>query len=286
VKNESRNTFLTIGIILLICIVAIFAILNIVWDLVQPITQSISSKFSEEIQVRFNHPDYNFPVPEIKNEGNTMSYREILAVLESSVEAKDIDLKNKTEAGKNSVDYNFLIPNLSVNNFAKVTKNNDENIDLVDPVWNDIIKITKDLEDVYDDQVSMYIHIPKLEIELPVVKESGDMSLLDEAFFWHPYSYELGEGEVVLLCYNKTRLFASSSCHKMNLLSNGDEIVVDVLEKQIYYSVVGINVFDIDDSILYSANKDIDYLKIISSDPRSPIGKRIVILAKKNDFYL
>ncbi|BCX14018.1 MAG: hypothetical protein KatS3mg085_550 [Candidatus Dojkabacteria bacterium] len=301
-KKEDRNTFLTIGIILLVCIIALVAILNIVWNIMKPLLNSTTNATTSEIRAEIIETDYNFEIEvesvsnkdndnELNQEQEKKDYRTILKSLKTLAKLKQ-DIQSESpqitpnieetnhESPIEQLNYNFEVPENNLpseqNEFEDTSLQN-----LPDEIVNDAIFAEQQFQ-AGTTQINMQIKIPKIGVDAPVVQGFGASELLKIGFWVHPASYNLGQGEFVLLCHR--RYFGPNhpkSCWYLDKLEIGDEISFDLFGEKLTYNVVGTNVFDSNDPVIYTMSPYNDYVKIVTCHPLYSNEQRLVVLAER-----
>lgn len=292
--REQQNTFIMIATILIVSLVTFIAIFNIIWGiLAEPVNNTISSI---GYFLRTQNIDYNFEVPTqetqtIENTNQSEAVTEVapveepqtVAEQETSVENteetiqetpnQDVEVTN--DLANIEIDYNFEVPKENTNN-ANINFESFPDAILSDAILagygsgNDT------------PQVNLQIVIPKIGVNSPVLQGLGADDLLERGFWTYPGSYELGKGEVVMLCHR--RFFGPydpRSCWFLDKLANGDEIIMKYSDVSLKYQVVGVSVFEGDDPLIYSISDSDDYIKIVTCTPLYSNTHRLVVLAKR-----
>jgi LPXTG-site transpeptidase (sortase) family protein len=286
--KEARNTFLIIAIVLIASTVSLVVIFNLIWDILQRPVDSVITTVSDIVD-RSIEIDYNFEVPEINNELAEQVDEEPQeeeeepepvaeeTPLQDEKPTEDIEIVAKNpEINARVIDYNFTIPELPE------SEKEPEGFKSIPDAIVDDAKLAEALYAGNPAQVNFNIQIPKIGINSPVLQGRGSDELLTKGFWVHPGSHTLGEGEVVMLCHRRYfGPYDPRSCWFLDKLQKGDEIFINYSDVQLTYKVVGINVFDGDDPLIYSISDEDDYIKISTCTPLYSNAQRLVVLAER-----
>lgn len=198
------------------------------------------------------------------------------ALAEEEAKQEALAEKLAPKAGE-TYNYNFVVP---ASNLPK------EDVEVLqsfpDAIVQDAVLAGYGQGEDANTQVNLQIRIPKIGVNSPVVQGLGADNLLEQGFWVHPGSFELGEGEVTMLCHR--RFFGPydpRSCWFLDEISKGDEILLDFYDTTLQYKVVGVNVFDGEDPLIYTFNEEKDYIKIVTCTPLYSNEQRLVVLAER-----
>jgi len=285
-NKDDQNTFIMIGTILVVSLVTFIAIFNIIWGIIaQPLNDALGSI---GYFLRTQNIDYRFQVPTAQSNTNNTQKIDTSNVnqepqdefTEKPIELEEeIDIINTSETtavdSNRVVDYNFVVPKENINNAAI----NFESYP--DAIINDAVLAGYGSGNDTP-QVNLQIIIPKIGVNSPVLQGLGADDLLEKGFWIYPGSNTLGEGEVVMLCHRRYfGPYDPRSCWFLDKLAKGDEIVMRYTDTSLRYEVVGVNVFDGDDPLIYSISDSEDYIKIVTCTPLYSNAQRLVVLAKR-----
>ncbi|MEO6729148.1 MAG: sortase [Candidatus Dojkabacteria bacterium] len=261
VSRDDQNTFLMIGGVLIVCLIALIAVISSIWALVRDPINTVISTVSTFIRIQTL--DYNFavpiavaptPVPQPNPIPSPINIPPINIILGSN--EKDID-------------YNFPVDTSSTSQFE-------------DALFSDT-----NLEEMLGNgqtiqQKNLNIQIPSLNINSPIVQGLNSEDLLKEGFWVLPSERKLGKAEVVLLC--SRRYFGptdSKSCWFLDRIALENIITISYNSYSLNYKVVGINRFNGNDPLVYKASADEDLIRIVTTDPLDSNINRLVILAER-----
>jgi len=296
-NKEQQSTFIMIATILIVSIITFIAIFNIIWGIVaEPLNSAISSI---SYFVRTQNGDYNFNIPASSNNQNSEiliieDNQPIGTVVENIVEeqqsspiinninADNTNLSTADDSNSDTIaladieiNYDFVIPRINTNNAAVNFQSFSDAI-LTDAVLAGYGSGSD------TPQVNLQIIIPKIGINSAVLQGLGADDLLERGFWSYPGSNELGKGEVVMLCHR--RFFGPydpRSCWFLDKMTKGDEIIMKYAGNDLRYEVVGVNVFDAEDPLIYSISDSEDYIKLVTCTPLYSNIQRLVVLAKR-----
>lgn len=263
-NRDDKNTLIIFAIIFTVALIAVIAILNLVWQVVGKSVGQFFNDFGYAVQA--STLDYNFAIPARQNA--QLNPQPIQAQPTPSV--KPADNGDKVV----NLNYNFPVP-------QSTQEIPGEGLD--DPVLEDIKKI-------YYQNISMpeisgiNIFIPKIGIESPVNGGKNFQSLLEKGFWIYPGSGGLGRGELVMLC-QKSYFGANDprSCWNINNLVIGDEIILRKDNHEFKYRITNIGTFSKTYQFLYlPISQDQDTIKIVTSDKNNS-DKRSVILGLREN---
>lgn len=257
VSRDDQNTFLMIGGVLIICLIALIAVISSIWSLIRTPVNAVINTVSTFIRVQTL--DYNFPLPTV------------IAVTpnppSSNPTPVNIPAINITFGSYvKDIDYNFPVDNSVSNQFE-------------DALYSDtqVIELGKNLV-----QKNLSIQIPTLNIDSPIVQGTDSENLLKEGFWVLPSERKLGKSEVILNC--SRRYFGPTdpkSCWFLDKISIGNAITIKYNDLTLTYKVVGMNRFKAEDPLVYKANENEDLLRIVTTDPLDSNENRLVVLAER-----
>lgn len=284
--KEQQNTFIMITTILIVSLITFIAIFNIIWGIVaQPLNDALGSV---SYFLRTQNVDYNFEVPASSNT-QVQIIQEDTKVSDLNNTATTVqqqpennqnvtpisDEEVKSEQPNIEVNYNFAVPPVNTNNAAINFESYPDAI------------LTDAMLAGYGSgsgtpQVNLQIIIPKIGVNSPVLQGLGADDLLERGFWTYPGSYTLGEGEVVMLCHRRYfGPYDPRSCWFLDKVAKGDEIIMKYADVSLKYEIVGVNVFDANDPLIYSISDTDDYIKIVTCTPLYSNTQRLVVLAKR-----
>ncbi len=288
-SREDRTTVIMVSVVLIVSLVTIIIVASIIWGLIsQPVNNFINNA---QDFLKIQNVDYNFNVPSQNTNNNENTSNNDLDTQETvdQTESKP-DESNQNEQANNDT-----------NNQSDVNDSNDQreyNYNFVVGSVNKNI-VTEDYtqfpDAIVDDAVlagygsgndviegNLNIQIPKIGVNSPVLQGLGSWDLLQEGFWVHPGSFPLGSGEVVMLCHRRHfGPYDPRSCWFIDEVVVGDEIILNYNGTKLKYQVVGSNVFEGEDPLIYSISSEDDYIKIVTCTPLFSNTHRHVVLAKR-----
>lgn len=278
-KKDDRNTLLLVVFILIVCLVSLIAIFTLVWKIIaNPVRETVNA-VNEFLQGEPEY-NYNFDVPKPKESGSKLQDSGKKEEEKKQEEAKVEDKKEeeKTQDPVIVYDYNFPVPEKPAN----------AEIDQALLSYPDAIVTDAQLAGygtgTDTPQINMQIIIPRINVNSPVWQGLGANDLLQKGFWVHPASSTLGKGEVIMLCHRRYfGPYDPRSCWFIDQMQKGDEIYLKYFDSSLRYEVVGVNVFEGDDPLIYSINTTEDYIKLVTCTPLYSNTNRIVVLAKRVD---
>ncbi len=260
VSRDDQNTFLMIGGVLIICLIALIAVISSIWALIRDPVNSVINTVSTFIRVQTL--DYNFALP-----------TPVAVVPTPSPTPTPINIPNiNIFLGSNyekDIDYNFPVDNSISSRFEDALYS--------DTQITQIINNGQTLE-----QKDLSIQIPTLNINSPILQGSDSESLLKEGFWVIPSERKFGQSEVILVC--SRRYFGPTdpkSCWFLDKITTGSPITITYNNLTLTYKVVGINRFTADNPLVYKANNSEDLIRIVTTDPLESNVNRLVILAER-----
>lgn len=285
--QTDRNSFILLFGVFLVCIIALVALVNSIWQVIGPSVV----EFFDQISTfqRVNSTDYNFPIPQANS-----------AALEpaptpepppptptpepdpkpENPEPPKVDVKPQEETlnffpvASNSLNYNFFVPEIVVEEFQ---------VDFFpDAILDDARLLAMQNPDIPIQNVNISIQIPKANISSPVLQGYNSEELLNQGFWVSPTSFTLGQGEVVMLCHRRHfGPYDPRSCWFLDRVIRGDSLILTVDSEVLRYEVVGVNIFDGEDPLIYSISPDEDLIKIVTCTPLYSNEQRLVVLARR-----
>lgn len=263
-NRDDKNILIIFVIIFTVALIAIIAILNLVWQVVGKSVGEFFNNFGYAVQA--STLDYNFAIPvkkDVQPNPQPIQTQPTPSVKPAANGDKVVNLN-----------YNFPVPQDS-------QKIPGEGLD--DPILEDIKKIY--YQNINMQEISrINIFIPKIGIESPVNGGRNFQSLLEKGFWIYPGSGELGRGELVMLCQRS--YFGANdprSCWNINNLAVGDEITLRKNNHEFKYRITIIGTFSKTYQFLYlPISQDQDTIKIVTSDKNNS-DKRTVILGVKEN---
>ena len=277
-NREDQNTFLMILAILIVCIITFVVVFNGIWQLVREPLNFTMSNINYFFKSSVQTYDYNFQIPQgtVKAEEvttqNTNQSTNVQAATQNTQSTSNQNAQNNTQTN-NSEPKPFELPKVSDEEISQLKR-------LPDFIQFDAKKLGYGLGQETS-QVRFTLEIPKLNINSPAISGTDSNNLLEKGFWITPDSKLGDNGEIVLLCYRRYfGAYDPRSCFFLDKLTPGDEINIKTSQTSIKYSIVGINVFNENDPLIYLASEN-DYLKIVAVAPIDGNNQRIVILAKK-----
>lgn len=300
-KKEDRNTFLLIVGILVVCLIALFAIFRIIWKIVAEPLRTRVNEVTAFVSDVTSETDYNFEVMSVakaQEENQKESKEEEKKNEKEQDEQEKEDRKDKDDSKNDNTvanldpndparvyfepdlsrtyDYNFTVPAKDSTNVGAQLQS------FPDAIIDDARLAEVSLSGSETPQVNLQIKIPKINVNSPVFQGYGAEDLLDRGFWVHPASGTLGEGEVMMLCHRRHfGPYDPRSCWYLDRILVGDEITVDYYDVTLKYEVVGTNIFEANDPLIYSINTKGDYIKIVTCTPLYSNAQRLVVLAKR-----
>ncbi len=294
-NKDDKSIFFMILTILVVSIISIIAVFSGIWQIIGPSVNKISTDISKALRV--NSLDYNFAVPANAQPNPTPQPvpqpqpSPTPSPNPQPAPAPDPTPQPSSFRGSGGGIVNAKVPQvdiqkLSLNyNFAVAAKPfvPEELIDLgfPDAIVEDALLASKgaiDQKPIGD----LRIKIPRMKVNSPVLQGRDSTALLKQGFWVYPNSSELGKGEVVLLCHR--RYFGRTdprTCWYIDRMQQDDEIFMYFNGTELKYRVVGINIFDAEDPLIYAKSTDDDYIKISACTPLFSNKQRLVVLAKR-----
>lgn len=262
VTRDDQNTFLMIGGVLIVCIIALIAVVSSIWALIRAPVNSAINTVSNFIRIQ--SLDYNFTIPVVAITPTPVPTPSPTPI---NIPPINIDLGFDEEK---DIDYNFTISSIPQTS-----------------AFADALYTDSDLIDIQErgetpEQKNLSIQIPLINVNSPVVQGIDSESLIKEGFWVVPSSRRLGQSEVIFLC--NRRYFGPDdpkSCWFLDKVGTGNYITVKYGDKELTYSVVGVNTFSAEDPLVYQATEGEDLIRIVTTDPLNSNENRLVILAER-----
>ncbi len=260
VNKEDKNIFIMVLAIFAVSIIALIAIGNIIWRIISPGVNTVVAEVSNLIRV--NRLDYNFPIPPKKEPIVQSTNPDALTVEQQKV----LDM---------NLNYNFAFSTENKNLIVSGVENFFEEI-------NDDYKLgpTRQTGEVKENYL---IRIPKISLNSPVYRDNKAESL-KFGIMQHKSSYNLGEGEVTVLCLR--RHFNNNdprSCYFMDLLNLNDEIYLKDGEEEVRYKVTKLEFINNNYENIYNSITDNkDTIKIVTSGAIDSGKGRLVVTAQRS----
>ncbi len=315
-KKEDRNTFIIIAVVLIICIISLVVVFNIVWRIVKsPVKQSIDYvtavvegqpntnynfevedaddvEIEEEQEVQAStsskQPEDNYIVGKLVQKAKDKSKFE-QSILDNAAEDKII--ASATGRKYYSTGGNYLIVSegaeYNYNFYVPAAPPSKENIQELQSIPDAIITDAQlagygSSQDQNAGSAGFGIRIPKIGVDSPVVQGLGANDLLEQGFWVHPNSGQLGKGLVTMLCHRRYfGPYDPRSCWFLDRLEKGDEIQMGYEGKDLIYEVVGVNEYEGSNPLIYNFSETDDYIKIVTCTPLYSNQNRLVVLAKR-----
>lgn len=244
ISREDQNTFIMIIAVMIVCIIALCAVTNTIWQVIRLPVNNIITGITTAIHLQTLN--YNFDIPEVEGLPETVP---VLPDPENPSTQPEFPGEIQSYSGAlYTVDE---INDLSLSN-QEVTQ--------------------KDLA----------ITISKAGVNATIYQGEPSEEYLKQGFWVSPTQSELGEGEVVFFC--NRRYFGpsdSKGCWNIDKIAVSDTITIRFENTLLEYTVIGANIFEANDPVIYQLNPDDDLLKIITTHPLEGNTQRYVILAER-----
>lgn len=262
VSRDDQNTFLMIGGVLIVCLIALIAVISSIWALIRDPVNAVVDSISTFIRIQTL--DYNFALPvEVVASPNPVPQPTPSPI---NIPPINISFGSKTEK---DIDYNFPVDNTVTSLFE-------------DALYSDtqLEEMTNNNQTI--EQKKLSIQIIPLNINSPIVQGLDSENLLKQGFWVLPSSRKIGKAEVVLLC--SRRYFGptdAKSCWFLDKIALGNLITISYNNNSISYKVVGVNRFNANDPLVYKASENEDLIRIVTTDPLESNVNRLVVLAER-----
>jgi len=262
VSRDDQNTFLMIGGVLIVCLIALIAVISSIWALVREPVNAVVNTISTFIRIQTL--DYNFALPvEV-----VATPTPVPQPSPSPINIPPLNISLGSNFQKD-IDYNFPVDNTVTSLFEDALYS--------DTQLEDMSKGNQTVE-----QKNLSIQILPLNINSPVVQGLNSEDLLKQGFWVLPSDRKIGKAEVVFLC--SRRYFGPTdpkSCWFLDKIALGNLITISYNNNNINYSVVGVNRFNANDPLVYKASDNEDLIRIVTTDPLESNVNRLVILAER-----
>ena len=241
VNKEDQNTFILIGVILIICLIAIVAILSGIWALVRDPVTRVGNEIGEFIRTNRVY-DFNFTIPTsaflkveeetkplpLPVENKNQQFKTFDNAILSNEELTRIDRGEKVEIPS----LRILINKLNIN--SQIVQGNDSDTLLKEGFW-----------------------------VAPISNPLGKGQVL---FFCHRTYFGVNDPR---------------SCWFIDRLVQGDDIVIQVENEEAKYKVLSTTIVDANDELIYQLDSEKDLIKIVTFTPRETGEKRLEIIATR-----
>ncbi len=272
-NKQDRNTAFTIGVVLLICVIALVAVGSSLWSAISPGVESGLNVLG--VFVSRSTATYNFDVPGqgIEIVDNTVDTDTDTSNSEVQVDSEVIE--EEPVALQATIDQNFF-----VDPFVNKKEYDPSHFYKQDKIIIDILDAGYFATEY--NELDLKIKIDKLGVDSRIYSDLPARFALQNGFVIHPSSKKLTEGEVIFNCYRAYQLPTSNaSCYYIDSLSRGDEIRLINNGSEINYEVKGVTSISVESRNIYAAEGGAEYLRIVAVDLREPFQHRIVVLAKR-----
>lgn len=235
ISREDQNTFIMIAGVMIVCLIALCAVFNTIWQIIRvPVTNFVDSVGTT---IRLQSLNYNFDIPE----------------------TDDIPTPTPTEPQFPSDILSYPDALYTINEMNELSLSGQT------PV-----------------QKNLKIAIPSINVSANLYQGEPSEEFLKEGFWVSPTESELGDGETVFFC--NRRFFGPNDlrgCWNIDKINRTDRIVINFETVALEYQVVGINIFEADDPLIYQVNPDKDQIKIVTTHPLESNSQRFVVLAER-----
>lgn len=242
-SKQDRNVGITVGLVLIVCVVSLIAIGSILIRLITPGLERIGNIIGAGVRV--STVDYNFPIPSgtsvvVPPAQNSATSQSITsqppAVAPNKLVIESPKVRNLTQAQHAAIG-----KRLGLERFVSTSNNPQELL-----------------------QIEAHIYVPKLGLYTPILNTNNGQAALSYGGWLHPNSSLINQGEWGILCERSLfQPFAANSCLFLDELNIGDIILVIVASTAYQYKVVQ----PLDDAI-----------KLSNVNNYSPLGKSLRII--------
>ncbi len=266
-NKDDKNILVMILVIFAVSIIALVAIGNIIWKIIQPGVDIAVAEISNI--VRINRLDYNFEIP-VRRDTPVAVVEPLEGVEKSSVE---LTVEQQAVADMN-LNYSFFIPEKDDSFVAGSTNFFEE-------IYSDSelgpVRITE------ESNKNFVINIEELGINSPAYISPKSSMALKFGFWMHKSSYSYNQGELVFLC---TRRFFDNtdprSCYFLNLLEINDEIKLEFNGEKSTYKITKQEYLNGNyDNIYNNISADSKSLKIVTTGKVDTGRGRLIISATR-----
>ncbi len=237
ISREDQNTFIMIAGVMIVCLIALCAVTNTIWQLIRvPVTNFVESVATT---IRLQSLNYNFDIPPVD------------------------DIANPTPTPTNPT-------------FPDEIKSYPDAIYTIDEINVFTLAGQKPA------QKNLKIGIASINVSANLYQGEPSEEFLKEGFWVSPTESELGDGETVFFC--NRRFFGPNDargCWNIDKVNVSDSIVITFENSALEYKVIGTNIFNADDALIYQVNPDKDQIKIITTHPLESNSQRFVVLAER-----
>jgi LPXTG-site transpeptidase (sortase) family protein len=251
ISRDDQNTFIMIIGVMIICIIALCAVMNTIWQIIRQPVNNIITGITTAIHLQTL--DYNFDIPDVDG------------LPEPGQDNSGND--NGSNNGGNSNQPQF--PS-EIRSYSGALYTLDE-----------INSIT--LSGGTPSQTNLEISIGSIGVNTKIYQGEPSEDFLRQGFWSSPTESELGDGEVVFFC--NRRFFGPSDsrgCWNIDKVQISDDIIIKFEDTLLEYKVIGTNIFEANDPTIYQINPDDDLLKIITTHPLEGNNQRYVVLARRS----
>lgn len=268
-NSKNRSVILVIAFVLIVCVVALVAVLYFTWQLISQPVEAVFNIFRSEVEVVTT--DYNFDVNEASDKEVKEEAPQVVEPDENGDQIYALNV-NLTDQVYN---YNFRVP-------AKAPI--DPNLfNIKDAILNDAKLATAGLDPKnFSNQSKLGIQIPKIGVNSPAWQGVGASQLLEKGFWIYPASTSPGEGEIIMLCHR--RYFGPNdprTCWYLDKVGRGDSIYMQFQGVSFEYKVSNIQVFPANDPRIYQYSRTKDAIRIVTCTPLYSDTHRLVVFAER-----
>lgn len=217
-SKQDRNVGITVGLVLIVCVVSLIAIGSILIRLITPGLERIGNIVGAGVRV--SAVDYNFPIPSgapivvvpVETEVSSQSATsQPTVVVPAKLEILPPKVRNLTQAQHAAVG-----KKLGLERLVSSSNNPQELL-----------------------QIEAHIYIPKLGLYTPVLNTNNGQAALSYGSWLHPSSYLINQGEWGVLCERSLfQPFAANSCMFLDELTSGDVVLVIIASTAYQYKII------------------------------------------------
>lgn len=255
INRDDQNTFIMIFAILVICIIALVAIVNTFWQIIRSPVEQIASEIAMFFPRAIN---YDFEIPTLENQITPTPAPTATPTLTPTV--------SPTITPVEVIDYDFnvvIIPELNSPIYSELGNST-------------ILTLANQIHSLGLEEIEPAIaQIPKLNQEIYISKSGSPQDSLTAGIF----GMQNSNGKF-LLCYRLALVNAEEKlCQYIDRLDINDRILITAGNITLTYRIIGRSVYNANlENII--ENPSIEFIKIITSDLIDP-GKIFVILAQR-----
>jgi LPXTG-site transpeptidase (sortase) family protein len=284
-NKEDRTTAIILITVIIVCVISLIAVSTIIWSIIKSPLKQITGDFGREIKLQTL--DYNFKLADYTDQDEKAEEKpaeepkkEEKKKDEKKEEQPAKEEKAEQEEPKREYDYNFTIPAKPAT--AILSPIEIANLQGFPDAILDDATLASSTNWQSTPQTNLRIRIPKIGIDGPVLQGQDAANLLNQGFWIYPGSYTLGKGEVVMLCHRRHfGPYDPRSCWFLDHVGINDEIFMDFNGNTLKYRVVGVNMFEANDPLIYSISPSDDYIKVVTCGPLYSNTHRLAVLAKR-----